>query len=59
MLEVTSAWYSLFMVTDGHSWPTMVILHLEHTNLGDRSETNVAGLGCLIDWLIDGLIDCV
>ena len=34
MLEVTSAWYSLFMVTDGHSWSTMVILYLEHGNPG-------------------------
>ena len=30
----------------------MVILYLEHANLGDRSETSVAGLGCLIGWLI-------
>ena len=46
MLEVTSAWYSLFVVTDGHSWSTMVILYLEHGNPGGSRQM----LLHLIDW---------
>ena len=44
-----------FTAIHGHSWSSwslMVILHLGilgHANLGDRSQTNVAGFGRLID----------
>ena len=43
--EIDHCWTC--MIVHRHWWSFVVILYLEHANLGDRSETSVAGLDCL------------